>query len=164
MSKKIVGLPICMMQLIKNRASLTGYDITKLIVSDNVWVASHQQVYRELSKLEQQGLLNAVVVENAGKPNSKLYSLTEAGEKYVELVRQNQEYKIKPFRSESAAMQMAGGRNYLASAVAKLTKKLEELKTQLGMASDPAEKLRIKLEIDTRSAELNFAESSMGIV
>lgn len=163
MSTKINGLPLCMMQLIENNEALTGYDLTKLVVSKNAWVANHQQVYRDLRALEQQGFLVTTVVENLGKPDSKLYSITEAGKRQLDYVRQTQEYKMKPFRSESAAMQMAGGRNYLVSAAAKISEKLDDLKKQLGITRDPAEKLRIQLEIDTRSAELNFVENSRKI-
>lgn len=160
MSKNINGLPLCMMQLIENNKALTGYALTKLVASNNAWVANHQQVYRDLHKLEMQGFLSLTTVENLGKPDSKFYSITAAGEKQLDLVRQTQEYKVKPFRSESAAMQMAGGRNYLLSAATKISVKLDELKKQLGITRDPAEKLRIQFEIDTRNAELNFVEKS----
>ncbi|MBH05033.1 MAG: hypothetical protein CMJ20_01795 [Phycisphaeraceae bacterium] len=163
MSKNINGLPLCMMQLIENNEALTGYDLTKLVVSNNAWVANHQQVYRDLRRLEEMGFLSTTTVENIGKPDSKLYSITEAGEQQLEHVRQTQQYKMKPFRSESAAMQMAGGRNYLVSAAEKISEKLDELKKRLGITRDPAEKLRIQFEIDTRNAELSFVENSRNI-
>jgi DNA-binding PadR family transcriptional regulator len=41
--------------------------------------ASHQQIYQELRKMAEKEWLSARVVEQSGKPNKVLYSLTELG-------------------------------------------------------------------------------------
>lgn len=59
----------------------TGYDITKQFSSSigYFWKASHQQVYRELNKMAQNGLLTCVLEPQDGKPDRKIYSITDAG-------------------------------------------------------------------------------------
>ena len=61
----------------------TGYEITQRFRSRlaNVWNASHQQVYRELGKLLEEGKLLAEPVPQPDKPDKKRYHLTLAGEK-----------------------------------------------------------------------------------
>lgn len=43
------------------------------------WRASHQQIYRELKKLSQDGLLSSKHIEQQGKPDKILYALTDSG-------------------------------------------------------------------------------------
>ncbi|MEO1069190.1 MAG: PadR family transcriptional regulator [Cyanobacteria bacterium J06638_6] len=47
------------------------------------WHASHQQIYRELTKLEQQALIAAEAIAQAGKPDKKLYRVTETGKAHL---------------------------------------------------------------------------------
>jgi PadR family transcriptional regulator AphA len=60
---------------------LTGYEITKEfdLVLGNFWHASHQQVYRELGKLADEGLASFKIEAQSGKPDKKLYSVTTFG-------------------------------------------------------------------------------------
>lgn len=58
---------------------ITGYDLTKHVRA--AW--SHQQVYRELGKLEAAGYLDHSVKYNNGKPDSKPYSITQLGKMAV---------------------------------------------------------------------------------
>ncbi|WP_017300586.1 PadR family transcriptional regulator [Nodosilinea nodulosa] len=59
----------------------SGYDLAKQFDGSVgfFWHASHQQIYRELTKLEQQGLVAAEAVAQAGKPDKKIYRVTETG-------------------------------------------------------------------------------------
>jgi DNA-binding PadR family transcriptional regulator len=60
----------------------SGYDISKRF-EESVscyWQASQQQIYRELSKMEHQGWVTYETVPQAGKPDKKIYSITEAGQ------------------------------------------------------------------------------------
>lgn len=43
------------------------------------WKASHQQIYRELSKLEEQGWITFETIPQEARPDKKLYSVTELG-------------------------------------------------------------------------------------
>ncbi len=59
----------------------SGYDISKRF-EESVscyWQASQQQIYRELGKMEPQGWVTYETVPQAGKPDKKIYSITEAG-------------------------------------------------------------------------------------
>lgn len=60
----------------------TGYDLTKKFGSVGFfWMATHQQIYRELAKLETQGWVSSEIIPQESRPNKKLYCLTELGRK-----------------------------------------------------------------------------------
>jgi DNA-binding PadR family transcriptional regulator len=62
-------------------APCSGYDLAKRFDGSVgfFWSASHQQIYRELSKLEDQGWINSEVIYQAGRPDKKRYQVTKAG-------------------------------------------------------------------------------------
>jgi DNA-binding PadR family transcriptional regulator len=59
----------------------SGYDLAKAFDASvaNFWMATPQQLYRELERLAAQGLIQARVVHQERRPNKRMYSLTEAG-------------------------------------------------------------------------------------
>lgn len=59
----------------------SGYDLAKRFDGSVgfFWTASHQQIYRELTRQEAQGLIVAEQVTQEGRPNKKLYQVTPAG-------------------------------------------------------------------------------------
>ena len=59
----------------------SGYDLAKGFDASvaNFWMATPQQLYRELERLAQQGLIQARIVEQERRPNKRMFSLTEAG-------------------------------------------------------------------------------------
>ncbi|MEA5422581.1 PadR family transcriptional regulator [Synechococcus sp. CCY9202] len=59
----------------------SGYDISKQFEETVVcyWKATQQQIYRELGKMEQQGWVCCQVVPQLGKPDRKVYAITETG-------------------------------------------------------------------------------------
>lgn len=59
----------------------TGYEITREFDSTlgHFWQASHQQVYRELGKLEAEGLVAYREIQQEGRPDKKRYRLTAKG-------------------------------------------------------------------------------------
>ncbi|MEM8605038.1 MAG: PadR family transcriptional regulator [Cyanobacteria bacterium P01_H01_bin.121] len=63
----------------------SGYDLAKQFDGSVgfFWQASHQQIYRELSKLEAQDLVEAELVQQGDRPNKKLYQVTEAGKAHL---------------------------------------------------------------------------------
>jgi DNA-binding PadR family transcriptional regulator len=65
--------------LLEGEAS--GYDLAKAFDASvaNFWMATPQQLYRELDRLAQQGLIQARVVHQERRPNKRMFSLTEAG-------------------------------------------------------------------------------------
>jgi DNA-binding PadR family transcriptional regulator len=66
-------------------ASCSGYDLAKKFDGSVgfFWSASHQQIYRELTKLEEQSYISAAVVQQANRPDKKVYQVTESGENYL---------------------------------------------------------------------------------
>ncbi|GLZ30076.1 PadR family transcriptional regulator [Lentzea sp. NBRC 105346] len=68
-----------MAALLEGEAS--GYDLAKGFDASvaNFWMATPQQVYRELEKMEADGLISARIVEQERRPNKRLFSLTETG-------------------------------------------------------------------------------------
>jgi DNA-binding PadR family transcriptional regulator len=65
--------------LLEGEAS--GYDLAKDFDASvaNFWASTPQQIYRELEKMESQGLVSARVIPQERRPNKRLFSLTEAG-------------------------------------------------------------------------------------
>jgi DNA-binding PadR family transcriptional regulator len=59
----------------------SGYDLAKRFDSSVsfFWDASHQQIYRELSKLESTGHVTASAMPQEAYPNKKLYTITDDG-------------------------------------------------------------------------------------
>jgi PadR family transcriptional regulator, regulatory protein AphA len=63
------------------RGEMTGYEITKDFeaVYAHFWRASHQQVYRELARLNQDGRVTVKEIAQEGKPDKKVYAITKRG-------------------------------------------------------------------------------------
>ncbi|MEW2400869.1 PadR family transcriptional regulator [Streptomyces sp. NPDC046862] len=68
-----------MAALLEGEAS--GYDLAKGFEASvaNFWMATPQQIYRELERMESEGLVSARVVQQERRPNKRLFSLTDAG-------------------------------------------------------------------------------------
>ncbi|MDN3698391.1 MULTISPECIES: PadR family transcriptional regulator [Vibrio] len=75
-----MSLPHVILTVLSTRDA-TGYDITKEFSASigYFWKASHQQVYRELNKMAQNELVTCVLEPQEGKPDRKVYSITDAG-------------------------------------------------------------------------------------
>lgn len=65
--------------LLEGEAS--GYELSKLfdVSLANFWPATPQQLYRELERLAQDGLIQARVVQQERRPNKRMFTLTETG-------------------------------------------------------------------------------------
>ncbi len=63
----------------------SGYDLAKRFDGSVgfFWSASHQQIYRELSKLEDNGWITAEIILQEERPDKKLYRVTESGEQQL---------------------------------------------------------------------------------
>ncbi|MCH0565945.1 MULTISPECIES: PadR family transcriptional regulator [unclassified Streptomyces] len=72
-----------MAALLEGEAS--GYDLAKQFDASvaNFWMATPQQLYRELERMAGEGLITARVVEQERRPNKRLFSLTAAGRRAV---------------------------------------------------------------------------------
>lgn len=69
-----------------NRQPMTGYDITREFNNNqlaNFWYAKHSQVYPELNRLTDEGLITCEIIIQGEKMEKKQYSITSKG--YAEL-------------------------------------------------------------------------------
>ena len=61
---------------------MTGYELEQFISTTiaHFWSAKLSQIYRSLKELEEGGLLESHIEEQEGKPDKRIYTLTELGE------------------------------------------------------------------------------------
>jgi DNA-binding PadR family transcriptional regulator len=78
------------------RGSLSGYDIATRLKHGvgPFWSARHSQIYPELARLEADGLVSYVRVEQRDRPDKKVYSLAPAGRAAL------QEWLVSPLPAE----------------------------------------------------------------
>jgi len=59
----------------------SGYDLAKQFdgTVGFFWQATHQQIYRELTKLEQQSWIVAETIAQEGRPDKKIFSVNDLG-------------------------------------------------------------------------------------
>ena len=68
----------------------SGYDLAKQFTERGTspvgcfWQATQQQIYRELGKLETEGLIEAEMVIQEGRPNKKIFQVTGAGQQWLQ--------------------------------------------------------------------------------
>ena len=64
----------------------SGYDLAKDFDASvaNFWMATPQQLYRELDRLAEEGLIKARIVHQERRPNKRMLSLTEAGREAIQ--------------------------------------------------------------------------------
>ena len=61
--------------------SATGYDLARRFDASigHFWRASHQQIYKVLGRMENAGQVASEVVPQDGRPDKKVYAITDAG-------------------------------------------------------------------------------------
>ena len=66
-----------------NHRPMAGYDLKKMLDHPIgfFWVAQMSQIYRELNKLEEKGLVKSEIVPQEKRPDRKVYQLTKEGKK-----------------------------------------------------------------------------------
>jgi DNA-binding PadR family transcriptional regulator len=65
-----------------SRQPMSGYDVAKEFAEgfgSCFWKASQQQIYAELTRLEQQGRVSYEAIPQPGRLDKKIYSITEQG-------------------------------------------------------------------------------------
>ena len=65
---------------------MSGYDLAKNFDASIgfFWRASHQQIYRELSKLREKGYVKSEEVKQTGKPNRIVHTITPSGRNSIQ--------------------------------------------------------------------------------
>lgn len=78
----------------------SGYDLAKKFSGGvaNLWTATSQQIYRELERMENDGLVEARTIEQTRRPNKRLFSVTEQG---FEAMREFVASEPKPYAVRS---------------------------------------------------------------
>ena len=63
----------------------SGYDLAKEFNSSVgfYWKTTHQQIYRELARLETEKMVTSELVKQKDRPDKKIYSVTESGRSYL---------------------------------------------------------------------------------
>ena len=76
---------------------MSGYDLAKNFDASIgfFWRASHQQIYRELGKLRDKGLVQSQEIKQSGKPNRIVHTITDSGKKALN------DWSKKPVRMPS---------------------------------------------------------------
>ncbi|EGQ9098839.1 TPA: PadR family transcriptional regulator [Vibrio alginolyticus] len=150
----------------------TGYDLTNRTMPESgAWQASHQQVYRELGRMTEKGLVSHEIEAQDGKPDRKKYSITQGGERVLNLLRNESTCDILSIiRSPASVMLEIGSETYFKSYIEKLNQEITQLKEKLnahqkekGVFCDNFT-LHVERDIDVRKVELKFAERSLSMI
>ena len=98
--------------MVLKKQSATGYGINKWFDGPlgYFWDTSHQRVYRALAKLDEDGWVEFEVVPQQGKPDKKVYRITELGEQALDgwmrkplpLPKPNEPFLVKLFSGDTA--------------------------------------------------------------
>lgn len=69
-----------------SKSESTGYELSKRFDNSvaNFWPASRQQIYRELDRLEEDGLATARLVRQERRPDKRIFRLTAGGHEAVD--------------------------------------------------------------------------------
>lgn len=105
---------------------MSGYDLAKNFDASIgfFWRASHQQIYRELGKLRDKGMVESQEISQSGKPNRIVHTITKAGKEALN------EWSKKPNRMPSVKDEL------LAKFYALEHMELDALKDQLTVRID----------------------------
>jgi DNA-binding PadR family transcriptional regulator len=87
----------------------SGYDLRKRFEASVgfFWQASFQQIYRELGKLEEQGLVQSEAIAQQGRPDKKVFAVTGDGEAVLQAWIQSP-CDLAPLRDELLVKLFAG--------------------------------------------------------
>ena len=77
-----MSLPHALLGLL-NYKSASGYDLKTAFTGSiaNFWNASLPQIYRTLHQMDKNGWVSSSIEEQQGKPNRKVYNVTDKGKK-----------------------------------------------------------------------------------
>jgi DNA-binding PadR family transcriptional regulator len=87
----------------------SGYDISKQFAGSVgfFWYATQQQIYRELTKLEEQGYLSAELIRQENRPDKRMLSITALGTAYLQEWI-SQPGKVSPIKDDLLVKLFAG--------------------------------------------------------
>jgi DNA-binding PadR family transcriptional regulator len=96
-----MALSHAILAVLANRAC-SGYDLAKQFDGSVgfFWHATHQQIYRELTKLEENAWVELEVMRQDGKPDRKCYSINPAGQAHLRAWILQPMLKLEPTKEE----------------------------------------------------------------
>ncbi|WP_099221249.1 PadR family transcriptional regulator [Listeria costaricensis] len=160
-------LGITLLEMIARKAS-SGYDLAyQLKIMQNT---HHSQIYPTLAKLEEAGLLHVEKQVQDGKPNKKIYTITEAGlktlyewsEKPAKIPVTRDEFTIKlqlDWLNPDRTSQLLNERkNYLNEQCELINATLTHFENELGLVSETDKKRNMSYQIYLRKKQLVRAE------
>ncbi|WP_405014935.1 PadR family transcriptional regulator [Kitasatospora sp. NBC_01539] len=141
-----------MAALLEGEAS--GYDLAKGFDASvaNFWTATPQQLYRELERMEGEGLIEARVVEQERRPAKRLFSLTAAGREAVRAYTTRPPSRPTAIRDELLVKVQSADAGDAAAVRASVAERIDWATVKLARY----ERLRAKL-LDGRSEEQYLA-------
>jgi len=93
-----------------NHKPMTGYDLKKILDHPMgfFWTAQMSQIYREINKLEEKGLVKSEIVPQEKRPDRKVYHLTQEGKetflnwlnRFPDQLSQASRSRIKRYKKE----------------------------------------------------------------
>jgi DNA-binding PadR family transcriptional regulator len=143
-----------MAALMEGEAS--GYDLAKGFDASvaNFWMATPQQLYRELERMEAEGLITARVVQQERRPNKRLFSLTDAGLAAVRTYTAELPSKPSTIRDELMVKVQSVDAGDLQAVQAAIAERMDWAQAKLARY----ERLQARL-LDGRSEEQHLAEA-----
>ncbi|UFR00340.1 PadR family transcriptional regulator [Streptomyces sp. Go40/10] len=143
-----------MAALLEGEAS--GYDLAKGFDATvaNFWMTTPQQLYRELERMEAEGLVSARVVQQERRPDKRLFSLTEAGREAVRAYTAEPPGRPPVIRDELLVKVQCLDAGDIAAVRKAVAERMEWATAKLARY----ERLRQRL-LDGRSEEAYFAEA-----
>jgi DNA-binding PadR family transcriptional regulator len=87
----------------------SGYDLRRRFEGSVgfFWQASFQQIYRELGKLEEQGLVQSEAIAQQGRPDKRIFAVTADGEAFLQTWIQTP-CEMAPIRDDLMVKMFAG--------------------------------------------------------
>lgn len=117
-----------------NYAPMTGYELTK-VFNDSLqffWKAQTSQIYRDLNNLEKDGYLSSSTEEQSGKPDKRIYTITEKGLSYFREWLNDYDFSKESKTRESMLMKIffsaQGDNNKLKNSLFDFIQKSKEYK------------------------------------
>ncbi|WP_369382381.1 PadR family transcriptional regulator [Streptomyces sp. cg36] len=143
-----------MAALLEGEAS--GYDLAKAFDASvaNFWTVTPQQLYKELERMQGEGLIAARVVEQERRPNKRLFSLTPAGHEAVRAYVAEPSGKPTAIRDELLVKVQCADAGDMAAVMAAVTERVEWATAKLARY----ERLRERL-LDGRTEDEYFARA-----
>ncbi|MGK2956484.1 MAG: PadR family transcriptional regulator [Solirubrobacterales bacterium] len=112
----------------------TGYELSKRfdVSVANFWPATPQQIYRELDRLESDGMLDSRLVEQSSRPNKRFFNVTAAGHTELEeFIRATA--RPTAIRDDLLVKVVALGQENTEEVAAAVNERLERTEAKLGL-------------------------------